>query len=300
VWLGLGAAGGFFAAGLPVAWGDPLGIAAQAAYSLYFVWIAFALPALVRGTATDVVALAPSLRAGPVSPGAAVFEGGRRAVTVGIAVGFAVAAFDTWFFSGLVEGEPGSAPALAVVALREVVVCFFAFAVLGWAVGAARALSRVVHEQAEVNLLDPRALSPLGRCGARLALWWLLMLALTFPPLLLPQAREMLLLVALLTLGYAAMAGVALAIPTWGAHRALATAKQDELAQVREELRRARAAGEETRIPGLIAWEQRIEAVSVWPIDARSLRLTALYVLIPFASWIAGALVERGVDAALG
>ena len=89
-------------------------------------------------------------------------------------------------------------------------------------------------------------------------------------------------------------------IPSWGAHRALAEAKGAELANVRVQLRQAREAGDEARLPGLLAWEQRIKSVSEWPIDAGSLRRTGLYLMIPFASWVAGALVERLVNALLG
>ena len=41
-------------------------------------------------------------------------------------------------------------------------------------------------------------------------------------------------------------------------------------------------------------------AVSEWPFDARSLGRLGLYLLIPLASWIGGALVERALDRALG
>jgi hypothetical protein len=50
----------------------------------------------------------------------------------------------------------------------------------------------------------------------------------------------------------------------------------------------------------LLAYEARIEAVREWPIDTATLRRFGLFLLIPMASWIGGALVERLVDAALG
>ena len=55
----------------------------------------------------------------------------------------------------------------------------------------------------------------------------------------------------------------------------------------------------EERLPGLLAWEGRVEAVSEWPIDAATLRRPGIFVLLPLGSWIGGALVERLVDAAL-
>jgi hypothetical protein len=304
VWLGFGAAAVFFGVGLAVIPWDTLWLFAHGTYALYFVWIALALPAFVRGTALDVAALEPGLRPGPAPLGELIFAQARRAVPAGIGIGLAIAAVDSWFLLTVLgpeirESVPGFEP-VPVVILREVIVCFLAFAILGWAVGAAHALSKAVRERAAIDLLDPTALAPLGRCGTRLALWWLLMLSLSFGPMLLPEARGQLATMALFLLGFVAMAGVALAIPTWGAHQALASTKRAELEKVRGELRQARESGEDLRIPGLVAWEQRIDAVSEWPIDARSLRLTGLYVLIPFASWIAGAMVERGIDALLG
>jgi hypothetical protein len=52
-------------------------------------------------------------------------------------------------------------------------------------------------------------------------------------------------------------------------------------------------------LPGLLAWESRVERVPEWPIDAGALRRIALYLLIPLGSWMGGALVERLVDALL-
>jgi hypothetical protein len=302
-WVGIGAAAVFFAVGLAVIPWDAIELWAHAGYALYFIWIALALPALVQGAANDVGAVEPALRPGPVPLGEFVFERARRAVPVGIGIGLAIAAGDSWFLL-FVLGPETAAPVTAgafrmLVILREVIVCFLTFAILGWAVGAAQALSRAARERAVIDLLDPTALSPLGRSGTRLALWWLLMLALSLGPMMIPELRSQLTSMALFLLAFVAMGGVALAIPSWGAHQALATAKRVELAKVRRELRQARDAGEEGRVPGLLAWEQRIDAVSEWPIDARSLRLTGLYVLIPFASWIAGAMVERGIDALL-
>jgi hypothetical protein len=52
-------------------------------------------------------------------------------------------------------------------------------------------------------------------------------------------------------------------------------------------------------MPSLLAYEARIESVREWPFDTSTLRRFALFLLIPLASWIGGALVERVVDAAL-
>jgi hypothetical protein len=187
------------------------------------------------------------------------------------------------------------------VAFRELVHCFLIFSVLAWATGAARSLSRIAGRNARVDLLDPRGLASLGRCGSRLAFWWLIMVGISPVFLFDPDiSGDLVVRMLLYTLGFAVLSAVAVAVPTWGAHRALAAAKQAELERVRDQIREARERREDTRLPGLLAWEQRIAAASEWPIDARSLRLTGLYLLIPFVGWIAGALVERAVDTLLG
>ena len=53
-------------------------------------------------------------------------------------------------------------------------------------------------------------------------------------------------------------------------------------------------------LPALVAYEARLEAVREWPFDNSTLRRFALFLLIPLASWVGGALVERVVNAALG
>ena len=57
-----------------------------------------------------------------------------------------------------------------------------------------------------------------------------------------------------------------------------------ELDRVRTEIRNARQDRDDARLPGLLAWEARIESAPEWPIDASALRLSGLYVLIPDAS----------------
>jgi hypothetical protein len=71
------------------------------------------------------------------------------------------------------------------------------------------------------------------------------------------------------------------------------------LTRVRAQIAEARQTRDDVRLPGLLAWESRVESVPEWPIDAAALRRIALYLLIPLGSWVGGALVERLVDALL-
>jgi hypothetical protein len=93
---------------------------------------------------------------------------------------------------------------------------------------------------------------------------------------------------------------VALILPCRGAHRVLRSAKRAELEEVRRQIAEVRRTREDTRLPGLLAWETRIEGLSEWPIDATAFRRIGLLLLLPLASWVGSALVERLVDASLG
>jgi hypothetical protein len=59
------------------------------------------------------------------------------------------------------------------------------------------------------------------------------------------------------------------------------------------------AADAARRLPGLLAFEARIEAAREWPFDAATLRRFGIVLLLPLVSWLGGALVERGVDTLL-
>ena len=53
-------------------------------------------------------------------------------------------------------------------------------------------------------------------------------------------------------------------------------------------------------IVDLLRYRAEIAATREWPFDAGVLRRFGLYLLIPVASWVLGALVERFVDRVLG
>ena len=46
----------------------------------------------------------------------------------------------------------------------------------------------------------------------------------------------------------------------------------------------------------LLQWRREVEGFREWPLDAPVLRRFALFVALPLLSWIAAALVERGLD----
>jgi hypothetical protein len=100
---------------------------------------------------------------------------------------------------------------------------------------------------------------------------------------------------------------VALVLPARGVHQRIRALKGRELSWVRAAIEQERdrlraevatAAGA-SRLPSLLAYEQRIDSVREWPFDTPTLTRFALFLLVPLGSWLGGALVERLLDVAL-
>lgn len=53
------------------------------------------------------------------------------------------------------------------------------------------------------------------------------------------------------------------------------------------------------RLPGMLAWEARVEAGGEWPFDSSTWLRFAVYLVILLLSWLGGVAVERGLDALL-
>lgn len=315
IWLGV-AAGGAYALVAAAAYSAGLfdslvgesaqdwGLSAEAAYVLWFGWAPIAAVLLVRGVDRDASDLAPLMQAGEKTTGDlrhAALRVPHRFVWGGAGVGlfFTVSMIVGVF--GLQGGSAGRGLVTYLV-LRELVVELVSLGILGWAVGAAVGLSRLTESRARADLLDPHAFAALSRNGMRLAAVWLVMMAIGFVGLLDPPPAvdaEFMSSFVVMSLGLSGFALLGLFLPTRGARRVLIDAKREELERVRREIAEARGARADERLPGLLAWEGRVDAVSEWPIDAATLRRLGIFVLLPLGSWIGGALVERLVDAAL-
>lgn len=104
--------------------------------------------------------------------------------------------------------------------------------------------------------------------------------------------------------GIGLVACLLLALPVFRLHVAIDAAKNVELARVRDVIKQNwdKLQGTPTdeamiaRVGGLLALEQRIESVSDWPLDLSTIGRFSLYLAIPMASWVGGALVEQLVD----
>lgn len=281
-------------------------VPAQVAYALYFGWVPVAVAYLVRGAERDARNLASALGKRGVDREELrrnVLAVGPGPIALGMVAALAMAAYDLWIFFGVIEGVRYTPASASWIVLREVAVDVGLFGVLGWAVGAALRLSRLARESAPLDLLGARPFEALARNGTRLALFWLLIVAIALPMVVTPPGGLGVLAWELLLASLAVMsvlAGVALVLPTAGGRHAMRAAKREELARVREQIATARRDRDDARLPGLLAWEERVAKVSEWPIDARAVRRVGLYLLIPFGSWVGGALVERLVDVVLG
>jgi hypothetical protein len=297
------AAAGPVAVGLVtgVSWADVLAV--HVTYALYFAGVPIAIAILVRGLERDARNLAPALGAkegGDASLYRDALKVAPRAVWLGAGAGLLVAIATIWVMAGSLKEVPRVG--VLFITLREIAIDLALFGAMGWGVGAALRLSRLTEERARPDLLAPRAFAPLARNGTRLAAVWLVFMAISIPVGMVPPEvlAEVMRSLLVMVFALAALALVALILPCRGAHRVLRAAKRAELREVRSQIAEARRTREDTRLPGLLAWEARIEGLSEWPIDATALRRTGLFLMLPVASWVGSAFVERLVDASIG
>ena len=94
-------------------------------------------------------------------------------------------------------------------------------------------------------------------------------------------------------------------LPVLGIRERIRGAKREALEECRERIRSLRdawnsgssqARAERAGLADLLAYRSLVESVPEWPFNAPSLRRLLLYLAIPLGSWIAGAMVERGLD----
>jgi hypothetical protein len=94
------------------------------------------------------------------------------------------------------------------------------------------------------------------------------------------------------------VAVIVLALPMWGIHRAIVTAKDAELERATAAMRDAAADSDRHLLWWL--YRQHIAQSPDWPVAARSATRIALYVVIPPLAWVGAALVQDAVANVLG
>ena len=293
------------------AWGQSLG--AQIWFELLQATLIGYAPAAtvisVRGALRDFDDLRSVIELSPFE-----FENERQALTrfrprplavaavIGAAVGIALPFYPAGWVGG-VRPEFGD-PILTWALLRNVVM----LGLYGWTiyfeVELARRFSRIGERLTRVDLLDLTPLRPFARRGLRSVLLWVVLSVLISLLFLAPWASEPAGGFVALTF---ALAAALLLLPAWGVHRQILTAKQAELARVREAMRVGRQGlleSAEATPPGhladLVAYEARVASIATWPFDVSTLVRFALYVALGLGSWLGAAVVERFVDVVVG
>jgi hypothetical protein len=301
---------GIYVAGVPF-WLDPVAYN-NLLYDLSLGFSVLALIHLVRGAERDLFDLEAALPFDSESLRREVLGVPHRTLWIGTATGLAIALIDIVYL--YTEFELAVFPPLAQVwvLFREFLYDVLLCRVLIWGAAAAHRLSRLVGTSVRIDLLDLAPLRSFSHNGVRLAFFWLLLWSVWTPFLLIEPAldSELFVAIAFMISIQIAFSAVALVIPTRGARKRLRDAKAAELRTVRDAIARDRAAvldprdpgsaAAATRLPGLLAWESRVAAVPESLLDAGSLRRLGFYLLLPLGSWVASALIQHVVDAALG
>lgn len=180
----------------------------------------------------------------------------------------------------------------------------------GWLVGRVSYFAFSMHpelsaltEKGAIDLFDLHPYRVLGRIALRNSFLFIIGITLMIPWMFaLPFLR----------LGFEVLTALILIIPVLmlvlpmrGVHRRIRAAKADALRQLDDELRRARdgvvpfGSDQPGRLADLLAYRAYLVSLPSWPFDSPTLIRFALYMLIPFGSWVCSAFVERIVNTAL-
>lgn len=162
--------------------------------------------------------------------------------------------------------------------------------------------ARMEGQLASLDLLRPRELAPFARRGLRTAFLWIGGTSIA-SIIFVDQGFSW--LTGLVLLGTLGLGTFTFLQPMLGLHRRLRATKEAELERVRAAIERARsglldgtgATAEALRMPGLLAYEQRVAAAPEWPLDAPQLMRFGLVVAIGLGSWVGGAVIDRVLDA---
>ena len=181
-------------------------------------------------------------------------------------------------FQPVIEGWPH---------FRNLVYVFILSQFIWIDVALAHRLGKLLGEHGKVNLLDRSGFSALSKRTRRHVLVWI--------PLLVHSILFLVLLLAVVIL------------PATGIRRRYIEERDRQLRKVRTRIADRSAAVvddsstlESTNLPELVAWEQRLQQVKVWPYNTTMYSRVFLYGGIGLASWIGAALVECLLGAFFG
>jgi hypothetical protein len=181
------------------------------------------------------------------------------------------------------------------------------FLMLGWIggrnlyIGSAGIWDRPGPQRSDIDLLNLEATYAIGRSGLRGALVYFIVIAIA-GLLVLPEVGSGLWVIGPLFTFNLGVGLVILLAPAREVRSLIRDAKREELAQLEPLLRQLRDdaltghASTQGRLTDLLAYKIQVESTREWPFDSSTLLRFGLYLFIPVASMIGGALVERVVD----
>jgi hypothetical protein len=263
------------------------------------------------GARANLAELAPLLASRSDAAGPAIslrVAGSRRRGRIGGWLGMAVVPV----MALLIDRDPTLYFQSAYWGAPQVWTLTFGFFV-GWQVGRflteqaedARYFSGLAERLPAIDLLDPRPLAPFVRQGLRGGLLWIVFVSLYSFNLVDTDALASVALMWLLGLAFSLPPAL---LPLLGVHRRIRAAKRAELERVDAALRgepdalagsalERRAGG--VSVADLVAYRGLVSSVREWPFDAGARWRILLYLSIPVGSWLGGAFVERVLSAAL-
>ena len=159
-------------------------------------------------------------------------------------------------------------------------------------------------QKSDIDLLNLEDIYAAGRIGLRGALVWFVILAIA-GLLILPELGSGLWVVLLLFATQLGGGLLFLLAPARKVRSLIRDVKREELGRLEPLLRQARDdtltgdASTQGRLTDLLAYKTQVQSTPEWPFDSSTFLRFGLYMLIPVASMIGGALVERAVDMVL-
>ncbi len=159
-------------------------------------------------------------------------------------------------------------------------------------------------QKSDIDLLNLESIYTFGRRGVNGTLVWFIIVA-AGGLLILPGLGSGLWAVLPLFAIHLGVGLVILLVPAREVRSLIQAVKRDELARLEPLLRQARDdaltgdASTKGQLSDLLAYKTQVESTPEWPFDSSSLWRFGLYLLIPVASMVGGALVERVVNTVL-
>jgi hypothetical protein len=162
----------------------------------------------------------------------------------------------------------------------------------------ANALRRLASDVKRLDPFDIDPIRPFGRFGLRMALYALGTFAIFQACDVFVAPSEIKGSRIFIASSAVVSAAIIFLLPTWGIHQQQRRRKADLLRQVQGEIAARPDSREAPLHPllDLLEYRDQIRRISEWPFETPEVLRLALYMLLPLASWVASALVQRLLD----